>query len=69
MASQHRVVPLSVDDGVLMVAVSNPFNTDLLNAVRFAARGPVKGRKSRREPNSAPHSSSTFKEIDTLLMQ
>jgi len=42
VASQHRVVPLSVDDGVLMVAVSNPFNTDLLNAVRFAARGPVK---------------------------
>ena len=42
VASQHRVVPLSVDDGVLTVAVSNPFNTDLLNAVRFAARGPVK---------------------------
>ena len=42
VASQHRVVPLSVDDGVLKVAVSNPFNTDLLNAVRFAARGPVK---------------------------
>ena len=42
VASQHRVVPLSVDDGVLMVAVSNPFNTDLPNAVRFAARGPVK---------------------------
>ena len=42
VASQHRVVPLSVDDGVLVVAVSNPFNTDLLNAVRFAAHGPVK---------------------------
>ena len=42
VASQHRVVPLSVDDGVLVVAVSNPFNTDLLNSIRFAARGPVK---------------------------
>ena len=42
VASQHRVVPLSVDNGVLVVAVSNPFNTDLLNAVRFAAQGPVK---------------------------
>ncbi|MDP7009988.1 MAG: GspE/PulE family protein [Verrucomicrobiota bacterium] len=42
VASQHRVVPLIVDDGVLVVAVSNPFNTDLLNAVRFAAHGPIK---------------------------
>ena len=42
VASQHRVVPLSVDDGVLVVAVSNPFNTDLLNAVRFTAQSPVK---------------------------
>jgi type II secretory ATPase GspE/PulE/Tfp pilus assembly ATPase PilB-like protein len=42
VASQHRVVPVSVEDGVLVVAVSNPFNTDLLNAVRFAAQGPVK---------------------------
>jgi type II secretion system protein E len=42
VASQHRVVPVSVDEGVLVVAVSNPFNTDLLNAVRFAAQGPVK---------------------------
>ena len=42
IASQHRVVPISVEDGVLLVAVSNPFNTDLLNAVRFAAKGPVR---------------------------
>jgi type II secretion system protein E len=42
VANEHRVIPLSVDDGVLVVAVSNPFNTELLNAVRFAAKGPVK---------------------------
>jgi type IV pilus assembly protein PilB len=42
VAKEHRVIPLSVDDGVLRVAMSNPFNTKLLNAVRFAAKGPVK---------------------------
>ena len=42
IASQHRVVPISVEEGVLMVAVSDPFNTELLNAVRFAAKGPVR---------------------------
>jgi len=42
IASQHRVVPISVEEGVLLVAVSDPFNTDLLNAVRFAAKGPVR---------------------------
>ncbi len=42
IALQHRMVPISVEEGVLMVAVSDPFNTDLLNAVRFAAKGPVR---------------------------
>jgi len=42
IASQHRIVPISVEEGVLMVAVSDPFNTELLNAVRFAAKGPVR---------------------------
>ncbi len=42
IASQHRVVPISVEEGVLLVAVSDPFNSDLLNAVRFAAKGPVR---------------------------
>lgn len=42
IASQHRVVPISMEEGVLMVAVSDPFNTELLNAVRFAAKGPVR---------------------------
>ena len=30
------------EDGVLVVAASNPFDRHLLNAVRFAAQGPVK---------------------------
>ena len=43
VAYQHRVVPVSVEeDGVLVVAASNPFDRHLLNAVRFAAQGPVK---------------------------
>jgi type II secretory ATPase GspE/PulE/Tfp pilus assembly ATPase PilB-like protein len=41
VASQHSVLPVKMDEGVLVVAVSNPFSTDLLNAVRFAAQGPV----------------------------
>ncbi|MEE2715422.1 MAG: GspE/PulE family protein, partial [Verrucomicrobiota bacterium] len=41
VASQHKVIPVSMEEGVLMVATSNPFSTDLLNAVRFAAQGPV----------------------------
>ena len=28
-------------DGTVQVAVSNPFDTAMLNAVRFDARGPV----------------------------
>jgi len=42
VAAIHRVVPIQVDDGVLAVAVANPFNTELLNAVRYAAGGPVR---------------------------
>ena len=42
IAAQHRVVPVEVNEGQLVVAVSDPFNTDLLNAVRFAAQGPVR---------------------------
>lgn len=42
IAAQHRVVPVEVMDGQLVVAVSDPFNTDLLNAVRYAAQGPVR---------------------------
>jgi len=41
VAFQHSVLPTQIDDGVLQVAVSNPFDTAMLNAVRFDARGPV----------------------------
>src|SRR5438552_11848643 len=41
VAFQHSVLPTQVQDGTLQVAVSNPFDTAMLNAVRFDARGPV----------------------------
>jgi type II secretion system protein E len=41
VAFQYSVLPTQVSDGALQVAVSNPFDTAMLNAVRFDARGPV----------------------------
>src|SRR6266436_4221551 len=41
VAFQYAVLPTQVEDGTLQVAVSNPFDTAMLNAVRFDARGPV----------------------------
>src|SRR5205809_2069329 len=41
VAFQYSVLPTQVDDGSLQVAVSNPFDTAMLNAVRFDAHGPV----------------------------
>ncbi|PWU13857.1 MAG: secretion system protein E [Verrucomicrobia bacterium] len=41
VAFQHLVLPTQVNDGTIQVAVSNPFDTAMLNAVRFDARGPV----------------------------
>ena len=41
VAFQYSVLPVQVEDGTLQVAVSNPFDTAMLNAVRFDARGPV----------------------------
>ena len=41
VAFQYSVLPTQVIDGTLQVAVSNPFDTAMLNAVRFDARGPV----------------------------
>jgi type II secretion system protein E len=41
VAFQHCVLPTDVFDGTVQVAVSNPFDTAMLNAVRFDARGPV----------------------------
>src|SRR5882724_13722123 len=42
VAFQYSVLPTQVDDGALQVAVSNPFDTAMLNAVRFDARGQVR---------------------------
>src|SRR5258707_1348391 len=41
VAFQHSVLPTQVQDGTVQVAVSNPFDTAMLNAVRFDAHGPV----------------------------
>src|SRR6266403_4990067 len=41
VAFQYSILPTQVNDGTLQVAVSNPFDTAMLNAVRFDARGPV----------------------------
>src|SRR6266576_1318893 len=41
VAFQYSVLPTEVSNGSLQVAVSNPFDTAMLNAVRFDARGPV----------------------------
>src|ERR1041385_4376687 len=41
VAFQHSVLPTQLSDGTLQVAVSNPFDTAMLNAVRFDAHGPV----------------------------
>jgi len=41
VAFQHSILPTQVNDGTLQVAVSNPFDTAMLNAVRFDAHGPV----------------------------
>src|SRR6266436_1329899 len=41
VAFQYSVLPTQVDNGTLQVAVINPFDTAMLNAVRLDARGPV----------------------------
>ncbi len=41
VAFQYSVLPTQVSDGTVQVAVSNPFDTAMLNAVRFDAHGPV----------------------------
>ena len=35
-------MPVALDNGVLQIAVSNPFDTAMLNAVRFDAQSPVR---------------------------
>src|SRR6266436_4384994 len=41
VAFQYSVLPTEIANGSLRVAVSNPFNAGMLNAVRFDAHGPV----------------------------
>ena len=41
VAFQYSVLPTQLTDGTLQIAVSNPFDSAMLNAVRFDARGPV----------------------------
>jgi type II secretion system protein E len=41
VAFQHSVMPTDMVEGTVQIAVSNPFDTAMLNAVRFDARGPV----------------------------
>ena len=41
VAFQYNVLPTAMRDGAVQVAVSNPFDTAMLNAVRYDARGPV----------------------------
>ena len=41
VAFQYTIIPTQFENGLLQVAVSNPFDTALLNAVQFDAQGPV----------------------------
>ncbi len=41
VAFQYVVFPTRLEDGVLQVAVSDPFEAAMLNAVQFEAQGPV----------------------------
>ncbi len=41
VAFQYNVLPTAMKDGAVQVAVSNPFDNAMLNAVRFDAQGPV----------------------------
>ncbi len=41
VAFQHSVMPTNVLGGAVQIAVSNPFDTAMLNAVRFDAHSPV----------------------------
>ena len=41
VAFQYFALPTKFENGVLQVAVSNPFDASMLGAVQFDARGPV----------------------------
>ncbi len=41
VAFQYSVIPTAVDNGTVQVAISDPFDAAMLNAVRFDAKGPI----------------------------
>ena len=41
VAFQYSILPTEIQNGTVQIAVSNPFDTGMLNAVRFDARGSV----------------------------
>jgi type II secretion system protein E len=41
IAFQYFILPVAVNDGVLQIAVSDPFDAAMMNAVRFDAKMPV----------------------------
>jgi len=41
VAFQYSVLPTAMNNGAVQLAVSNPFDTAMLNAVRYDAHGPV----------------------------
>ena len=41
VAFQHTVIPTQLEEGILQVAVSNPFDSEMLTAVRYSVEGPV----------------------------
>ena len=48
IAFQYFVLPAAVNNGVLQVVVSDPFDAAMMNAVRFDAHMPVSSRSRRR---------------------
>jgi type II secretion system protein E len=48
VAFQYFIIPVAVNNGVLQVAVSDPFDTAMMNAVRFDAKMPVSFALSTR---------------------
>lgn len=42
VAFQYSVLPVAIEDGELLVALSDPFDANVLNAVRFDAQCPIK---------------------------
>jgi type II secretory ATPase GspE/PulE/Tfp pilus assembly ATPase PilB-like protein len=42
VAFQYNAIPIAAQNGTLVIAVSNPFDTGMLNAVQFDAGKPVK---------------------------